>query len=482
MPVKDWMPPKAQKNQLHDRFIKLNPEIDPQVIDFESHITDQSYNENLMDLANAYPQYTWFEDETDVNKVREEAKEDLQGYIDYMVGSVPEEMQEDLRELLEERLGKWMAGTRRLVTANKVKKELRKEILSLNTQIDMYKEKLGRALKEAPKPKGTRVIQWDLKEGRDLEEELLLTYESILVNAKVSKSGKMAPFKLELAALKKDPTVSPEEARERIRQTADNVAQMWSPIAKKFKPLPPPEPKRGPALPPIGEPEGEDVGIPTEFGAENLPDVFETKARYQMPYPRRPSGSEIAQFDNNYNIFLLYSGLSASPWRIKNFKIFENATYTSWDAVKEAFEALLKSIENDRELIIPFHLVETGQILTAERMAPENHAEMEATPDSVKKFIREAFKEAAPAGVYGTTACIEIERLVSIRKNEDPRPTLAELAYELTTFIGPTNEETIRSCLETAIRENKEDNENNRPLRHPNLIIVPLDYLEELLG
>ena len=352
MPVKDWMPPKAQKLQLHDRFIKLNPEIDPQKIDFESHITDQSYSENLQDLAHAYPQYHWFEGEQDVNRVREEAKENIQGYIDYMISNVPEEMQEDLRALLDERLAKWDAGTRRLLTAHKVKKQYEKEIQSLNTQIDMYKEKLGRALKEAPKPKGTRVIQWDLKEGRDLEEELQLRYESILVSAKVSKGGKMAPFKLELAAIKKEPNITPEEARERIKAVADEIVGMWSPATKKFKPIK--EPKGEPQRPPdrIRRPDwdGDDdtLGAPSDLPDDLLPDPEQTKARGQMPYPRRPTGSELDQFKQRYDLHLLYTGNSAANYRRPNFKAFSNYTYKSWSATKEAFEALLEATTNQR--------------------------------------------------------------------------------------------------------------------------------------
>ena len=490
MSVKDWMPKEVQIQQLHDRFIKLNPEFDPQLIDFSVYVTDQSYNENLMDLANAYPQYSWFEDESDVNRVRDEAKEDLEGMIDYMVSNVPEEMQDDLRELLDERLGKWVVGTRRLVTANRVKQEQKKIIQSLNTQVELYKEKLGRAIADSPKPKGDRVIQWDLKYGRELEKELKLIYADILVRSRVSKSGKMDSFDLIMLEMQKDPLVTEKEARERIKQAARDISDMWASKPKGFKILPRKEPEKTPEKGRIRRPTFEDDNDIPEMGGDDvsslLPTPKRTKAKGQMPYPRRPTGSEIDQFKQNYDLYLLYSGNAAYSYRKQAWKIFINHTYKSWGAANKAFELLKEAADKDIELAIPFELLEERQIMTPDQMSPEEQLlreeELRTAPDSIKQFVKETFKDAAPSAVYGSTVCMEVTRLVSIYKNYDPRPDVTQMALELSTFYGPTTEDTIRDCLRQAIKENAEAKEQGTPWPYPNLIIVPPDYLDKLIG
>ena len=55
------MPLGLQKYTLKKMFKKLNPNADPEFLDWDCMSYDQNFNENYRDMANGNPEYVWFE-------------------------------------------------------------------------------------------------------------------------------------------------------------------------------------------------------------------------------------------------------------------------------------------------------------------------------------------------------------------------------------------------------------------------------------
>ena len=55
------MPLGLQKYTLKKMFKKLNPDADPEFLDWDCMSYDQNFNENYRDMENGNPEYVWFE-------------------------------------------------------------------------------------------------------------------------------------------------------------------------------------------------------------------------------------------------------------------------------------------------------------------------------------------------------------------------------------------------------------------------------------
>jgi hypothetical protein len=456
MAVKDWMPPEIQITQIRERFRKLNPDIDPALIDFESFVTDQSYNANLMDLAAAYPQYQWFEKEVDVREARRTLQQDYENRVDYNLNAliehfdVPEELVEELKEHFNKLKRRWQYETRKLETSHGVKQEYDKRIRSLNAEIEMLREKLEEE-KEQAGPRIPREIVWTNR----FENELKDLWTSILVKGGVSYRHRLSVFRQLIRDLKEERRLTEEEVKELVRRSADELVGMYSPIAEKFRFEPITEKEEREEKPektdgityPFRFEEGEEAET-YEGGYEVTPPP--TRDNYAVRFPRRPSGSEIDQFWNKYKIDLLYCGKDLVPSVRRKFnEFFADLTFKSWDAEVKAYQNLINSICAGKDPEMPLELITTG-----------------------------IYKGA---GELTTTQCDEIVGYIVASRNREPRPDVEEVAAFVSTIVGKTTVEAVRNCLKTFIDENKEAREKGEPLPHGLLVILPQDYINSLL-
>lgn len=89
---------ELQISTLKRIFKRLNPDVDERVIDWEAEVDETlSLTENRKNLADKYPQYKWFEEEVELEKVFEEEKEHVRREAERL-GIIEEEVSRAIKE------------------------------------------------------------------------------------------------------------------------------------------------------------------------------------------------------------------------------------------------------------------------------------------------------------------------------------------------------------------------------------------------
>lgn len=160
------LPPVLQVKHLKRIFSKLNPDIDPQEVDWD--ITGRGpldptapLAENRQNMENAYPQYTWFETPIEREEIKEQAIKEYEDFLDYLLGlAVIPEAREEMRPVLEKALSDYRYRTERNIekaTLRKTIKNLEKQLLEAKrtgkTQIETLKKEILELKKETERPK-----------------------------------------------------------------------------------------------------------------------------------------------------------------------------------------------------------------------------------------------------------------------------------------------------------------------------------------
>jgi hypothetical protein len=182
---------RKQIEKLKEEFMKLNPDADPQEVDWE-HETDMSNTEgeNRLDLATAYPTFKWFASEEEMRSVKREALNELEDQLSYMLTAVPEEAKEDFKEIFDAYISRVRyAIDRKLKIA-----PLRKEVAELREKLEEAKGK-----REAPKlPPEIKKVQWTPR----LEQRLKDTFEATLRREGLTPTRYWSEYRLELEQIK----------------------------------------------------------------------------------------------------------------------------------------------------------------------------------------------------------------------------------------------------------------------------------------
>jgi len=106
------MPLGLQKYTLLKKFNKLNPDADPEYLDWDCMDYDQTFNENYRDMANGNPEYVWFEQT--LFEIEDRAKEvEIQNLINSLIEKGYDE--ETIDRIVEEKemetvKGGWKVG------------------------------------------------------------------------------------------------------------------------------------------------------------------------------------------------------------------------------------------------------------------------------------------------------------------------------------------------------------------------------------
>jgi len=160
------LPLVLQVEHLRRIFSKLNPDLDPQRIDWD--ITGKGpldptapYSENHQNMENAYPQYKWFETSKDRAETKEQAIEEYADFLDYLLGlAVIPEAREEMKPVLEKALSDYKYRTERDIektTLRKTVKKLEEQLLEAKrtgkTQTEIIKKEIPKIKKETERPK-----------------------------------------------------------------------------------------------------------------------------------------------------------------------------------------------------------------------------------------------------------------------------------------------------------------------------------------
>ena len=85
------LPKKLQIELLRKIFTKLNPDVNPDVIDWEAEVDETlTFAENRNNLSQHYPTFKWYEVEKEEKDEIEEANEAF-SYLEYVIDEVPDE-------------------------------------------------------------------------------------------------------------------------------------------------------------------------------------------------------------------------------------------------------------------------------------------------------------------------------------------------------------------------------------------------------
>lgn len=420
------MPKRMQIETLKRIFKSLNPEADPETVDWQYEVDSTlTLPENRLELSIKFPTYKWFKDETELKSTKEETIKELEDMLSYMLTVVPEEAKEDFQKIFEDYISKVRYSLERKLKIA----PLKREVVELRAKLEE-----AQAKRETPKPLPLRRgVQWTPR----LEQRLKDTFEAMLRREGLSPTRFWAEYRLELEVIK---------ALETEEVMIKAIEELAKEIIEREKAVPPPRvPTEAPPKPP---PERIRVIRPEEEEEYPLamPRVEVTQDRYAPQFPRRPSGIEIDQFWEKYTTDLMICGKHLAP-RVRPWfrEFFSELTFKSWNALLDAYQRLVESICADKLPKMPIDLI------------------------------------IGLPGIGGfLTICEGAEWLASQKWASSSQ----EIAKRLTEIIGSqVTAEEVKNCLKTAWIENKEAKEKGiYPIPHPNLIILSKEYLETLIG
>jgi len=207
-----------QIERLKEIFKHLNPDVDINVIDFESHVDETlSLPENRIELSERFPAYRWFETPEERESVRVEAerklKEDIE-FLSFAVADLPPEAAETATDIIE-------AFEKRAESIAR----LRRRISSLRREVEEWKAKA-----EAAPP----------TVGIPVEEHLWGKFSAILRSQGLNPERFRSEYDSEYGTVKELPV----ETRQRV------IEGLARDILIREKPPPPPRVAPPPAAPP----------------------------------------------------------------------------------------------------------------------------------------------------------------------------------------------------------------------------------------
>ena len=439
------LPLTLQVDHLQRIFSKLNPDIDPQRIDWD--ITGKGpldptapYAENYQNMENAYPQYTWFETDKDRAETKEEAIEEYSQYLDYILSlAVIPEAQEDVKEVLEKALSDYRYRTER----NLEKTILRKTIKNLEEQL-LETKRTGKPQTEIIEKEKIKIRMETerpkIRITKDLETKLRRLFEATYTKETgKSPSRFISEFWVELDRLSL--LQSEEEMKAAIIDLSLEIARREEARERLKKKIEkPPSKERLPRERIIGPPpEEEEEPFFIEIPSVTLP-AYPEKPFKTALYPNRLlTKSEIDDIWDAYRMAVTMCGKNPDRYRRQFEDWMETYLFTSWEQVKSNYANMIESICEEKKIaLIP-----------------------RAPPSEVIDEL-----------IHWITSVNTIEDIIDNKTIKRKPETIQEVIDKLAEMgkIGVPRSDVIaavkRGWLEKA----------------PNYIIVTKEYLEQLIG
>ena len=402
------MPKAMQVESLKRIFKGLNPEIGVDLIDWEAHVDAAlTLPENRIELSIAYPSYRWFADEIEMKDVKKEALQELTDQLDYMITAVPGEAQPQFREVFEDYLSRVRYSIERKLTIA----PLKKQIATLQKQLEQSKEKKGPLPKPPEPPKSPT---WTTR----LENKLRDVFSASLTREGLSPTKFLPEYRLELETIRGLPTE--DEMVRAVEAFAGEIVTREQ--ARKIRPprlreeRPPPERVYRPR--PEFREEEEGWGVTT---AEPL---YPPRSMSEMPFPRRPASLEMALITDRFLYDLMVCGIYRPEIFLPDLKKnFEEVLFKSWDDMRRGYDLLVEQICKGIEArypselrALPYESIEEGvywlvsqkRFESAEEIAAELHElGTPATAEEVRIFIRKGWEQKVPNFVIVTRDYLE---------------------------------------------------------------------------
>lgn len=342
------MPKALQITTLKRIFQSLNPEADPETIDWEMEVDDTlTLPENRLELSITFPQYKWFKDEPERGSVKREALEQLEDMLSYMLTVVPPEAKDDFQKVFDDYLSRVRYAIERKL-----------KIAPLKKQIEKLKEDLeiARGRREKPSvPPLLRGVPWTDR----LERRLRDTFEATLTRQGLSPRRYLPEYRLELDVIK---TLTTED--DMIKAVEDLANEI---IRREIKPPPirfpieaPPTPPR-PIIGPPREEEEEEIQI---IPPTRLPEYPEKP----FPTSRRLTPSEQDDVWDAFTTELLLCGKRPIRYRKEFNDWLGNFLFQNWKQVQDNFQTIVELICQEKAIPPP-----PARALPAEELDPLVH-------------------------------------------------------------------------------------------------------------
>lgn len=213
-----------QISNLREIFRRLNPDVDPAVVDFEGEVNAElTLPENRLELAEKFPVFKWFKDEVERLSVRAEAeralKEDVE-FLSFAVEGLPPEVAEGSKAVIEafERRAETLGRLRRRITA------LRKE----REEFQRIAEARPPALEDVLRDKFEALLRIQGVEPRRFRGELDIELETVRGRSSEEQQRAVEALARDIAIREvpppKPPVVSEEAVRRAVREELERVA------------------------------------------------------------------------------------------------------------------------------------------------------------------------------------------------------------------------------------------------------------------
>ena len=416
------MPKAMQIVSLKRIFTGLNPDIGIDLIDWAAHVEETlTLPENRLELSIAYPQYTWFSDETEMKSVKRESLQETKELLDYMLSAVPEEAQADFKAVFDD----YLSRVRYSIERNLKIAPLKKEIVALRKQLEESKTKDGAA---PPPPQAPRPLRWTT----ELERKLRDVFEVTFIRAGLSPRKFLPFYRLELEVI--ETLTTEDEMIKAVEELAKELVE-----EERVRKIRPPRVRPLPERPPREE----RIGLPPEeeepFFIEAPPAVFPVYPEKSFIPSRRPTGTEVDDIWDAYRMAITMCGKNPDRYRREFEDWIENFLFTSWEEVKSNYASLIANICEEKGItLIP-----------------------RALPAEVIDEL-----------VHWITSVNTIEYIVDSKKLKRKPKTIEEVIDKLDEMGKPG---VPRSDVIAAVKRGWEE-------KAPNYIIVTKEYLETLIG
>jgi Asp-tRNA(Asn)/Glu-tRNA(Gln) amidotransferase A subunit family amidase len=212
------VPPKPFQIEALKRIFKAyNPDVDVSVIDWEAYVDSTlSIPENRLVLAEAYPAYRWFRDESERASVQAEAQEEVERFLDFLEEQLPEEYRESVAPIIED----FRRRMREAVGMRTEQARLRRELREMSSRLKEVSERL-RAEEERRRREAERALE---EERRRLEEERRRKEEAERRAAVAVQAVQVAPPPVKEAVERGEMAVS--------RDCYDYFSKLWNAVKK----------------------------------------------------------------------------------------------------------------------------------------------------------------------------------------------------------------------------------------------------------
>jgi len=142
-----YLPKELQTRMLKDLFVRLNPDVGADLIDWKSHVTEKTYEESRENLVKAYPFYKWEAPPTPPPETYDEyALEALRDEVEQFGGVIVPEYRYARLRSVQDRLKQMKTELKRV----KNKSELSEA--RLTAQVEESKKEIERLKTPRPRP------------------------------------------------------------------------------------------------------------------------------------------------------------------------------------------------------------------------------------------------------------------------------------------------------------------------------------------